>query len=142
MSVPIAVVGLIPKISTSRGVIREPPPMPVMPTRKPTPKPKKTIAGSMGSRESAARDERRYSHFLSFYDRNGPKWNRARYRNPSFPPNSWTFSCRMSLTGDPGAFVPGQLQHFLRDLPVTQIRNRHVLKNPAEGGANRDPDVA
>src|SRR5215204_1016756 len=47
MSVPIAVVGLIPNSRTSSGVIRDPPPIPVMPTRNPTPKPKKTIAGSM-----------------------------------------------------------------------------------------------
>jgi hypothetical protein len=47
MSVPIAVTGLIPKIRISSGVIREPPPIPVSPTRKPTPKPKKTIAGSI-----------------------------------------------------------------------------------------------
>src|SRR5688572_23682323 len=46
MSVPIAVTGLIPKTRISSGVIRLPPPMPVRPTRKPTPKPKKTIAGS------------------------------------------------------------------------------------------------
>src|SRR5688500_18268552 len=47
MSVPIAVVGLTPKTRTSSGVISDPPPIPVSPTRKPTPKPKKTIAGSM-----------------------------------------------------------------------------------------------
>src|SRR3954469_16421371 len=47
MSVPIAVVGWIPKIRISSGVISEPPPMPVMPTRTPMPNPKRTIAGSM-----------------------------------------------------------------------------------------------
>ena len=36
-----AVVGWIPKISTSSGVINEPPPTPVMPTRAPTTKPDK-----------------------------------------------------------------------------------------------------
>src|SRR5215210_5419244 len=35
MSVPIAIVGLNPNTSTSNGVISEPPPMPVMPTRSP-----------------------------------------------------------------------------------------------------------
>src|SRR4029077_7131530 len=47
MSVPIAVVGWMPKIRISSGVIREPPPMPVMPTSTPMPKPKRTIAGSI-----------------------------------------------------------------------------------------------
>src|SRR6476619_388095 len=49
MSVPIAVVGWVLKIRISRGVIRDPPPMPVMPTSTPMPKPKRTIAGSMVS---------------------------------------------------------------------------------------------
>src|SRR3954467_4519307 len=47
MSVPIAVVGWMPKMRISSGVIREPPPMPVMPTSTPMPNPKRTIAGSM-----------------------------------------------------------------------------------------------
>src|SRR5215211_6650005 len=47
MSVPIAVVGEIPKIRISSGVISEPPPMPVAPTSTPTPSPKRTIAGSI-----------------------------------------------------------------------------------------------
>src|SRR5680860_237743 len=52
MSVPIAVTGLTPKRRISSGVIRVPPPMPVMPTIAPIPKPKMMIAGSMvGSRE-------------------------------------------------------------------------------------------
>src|SRR5712672_466942 len=47
MSVPIAVVGWVLKIRISSGVINEPPPMPVMPTSRPMPNPKRTIAGSM-----------------------------------------------------------------------------------------------
>src|SRR6201989_1977124 len=47
MSVPIAVVGWIPKIRISSGVISEPPPMPVIPTSTPMPNPKRTIAGSI-----------------------------------------------------------------------------------------------
>ncbi len=47
MSVPIAVVGWIPKIRISIGVISDPPPIPVMPTSTPMPSPKKTIAGSI-----------------------------------------------------------------------------------------------
>ena len=39
MSVPIATVGLKPKTRISIGVISEPPPMPVMPTRRPTRRP-------------------------------------------------------------------------------------------------------
>src|SRR5690242_7028744 len=46
MSVPIAVVGWIPKIRIRSGVISEPPPMPVMPTSTPMPRPKMMIAGS------------------------------------------------------------------------------------------------
>src|SRR3954452_2516907 len=55
MSVPIAVVGWIPKIRISSGVISEPPPMPVMPTSTPMPNPKRTIAGSMVFWSCAAR---------------------------------------------------------------------------------------
>src|ERR1041384_456356 len=47
MSVPIAVVGWMPKMRISSGVISEPPPMPVMPTSTPTPKPKKMSARSI-----------------------------------------------------------------------------------------------
>src|SRR5436190_524024 len=47
MSVPIAVVGKIPKIRISSGVISQPPPMPVIPTSTPMPNPKRTIAGSI-----------------------------------------------------------------------------------------------
>src|SRR5680860_1382698 len=50
MSVPIAVTGLTPKRRISSGVIRVPPPMPVMPTIAPIPKPKMMIAGSMVGR--------------------------------------------------------------------------------------------
>src|SRR6187455_2831883 len=53
MSVPIAVVGWIPKIRISSGVISDPPPMPVIPTSTPMPNPKRTIAGSMISSCSA-----------------------------------------------------------------------------------------
>src|SRR5687767_4317842 len=81
MSVPIAVTGLIPKTRISSGVIRLPPPMPVRPTRKPTPTPKKTIAGStdevgcelrVGGRGRRP-PSRRLFHFVPFYDRSGPK---------------------------------------------------------------------
>ena len=49
MSVPIAVVGEVPKIRIRSGVIRDPPPMPVIPTSTPIQNPKRTIAGSMGA---------------------------------------------------------------------------------------------
>src|SRR5215210_941285 len=45
-SVPMAVVGVTPKTRISIGVISDPPPMPVMPTRIPTPRPKATRAKS------------------------------------------------------------------------------------------------
>src|SRR3954470_10402548 len=57
MSVPIAVVGWIPKMRISSGVISEPPPMPVIPTSTPMPNPKRTIAGSIGSSCSSARTD-------------------------------------------------------------------------------------
>src|SRR4051795_2099761 len=41
----------MPKMRISNGVISEPPPMPVAPTSMPTPKPKRTIAGSIRSRQ-------------------------------------------------------------------------------------------
>ena len=56
MSVPIAVVGWIPKIRISSGVISEPPPMPVMPTSTPMPKPKMMIAGSTECRAGSLID--------------------------------------------------------------------------------------
>src|SRR6478735_9987849 len=56
MSVPIAVVGWIPKMRISSGVISEPPPMPVIPTSTPMPNPKRTIAGSIGCSCSAQVD--------------------------------------------------------------------------------------
>src|SRR5690349_7943416 len=54
MSVPIAVVGWMPKMRISSGVISEPPPMPVMPTSTPMPNPKRTIAGSIDRSCSAS----------------------------------------------------------------------------------------
>src|SRR5689334_24545159 len=39
----------MPKTRISSGVIRLPPPMPVVPTRMPTPKPKRISQGSIGS---------------------------------------------------------------------------------------------
>src|SRR5690349_129958 len=48
MSVPTASVGLTPNSRTSSGVIKDPPPIPVMPTRTPTPKPKMMSSGSIG----------------------------------------------------------------------------------------------
>src|SRR4051812_4261062 len=56
MSVPIAVVGEIPKMRISSGVISEPPPMPVIPTSTPIANPKRTIAGSMNDLGSAPTD--------------------------------------------------------------------------------------
>src|ERR1700750_435281 len=47
MSVPFALVGELPKIRIRSGVIRDPPPMPVMPTSTPIHSPKRTIAGSI-----------------------------------------------------------------------------------------------
>ena len=46
MSVPIATVGLKPKRKTSIGVIREPPPIPVIPTRMPMKRPAIESIGS------------------------------------------------------------------------------------------------
>src|SRR3954454_12722056 len=47
-SVPTAVTGLMPNTMIKSGVISDPPPMPVNPTRVPTPSPKTTIRGSTG----------------------------------------------------------------------------------------------
>ena len=43
-SVPTAVAGWMPNSSTSSGVISEPPPVPVWPTRRPTRKPDREIS--------------------------------------------------------------------------------------------------
>src|SRR4030088_1807292 len=45
----MATVGWMPAKMTSSGVIREPPPMPVMPISTPTPSPKTMISGSMAA---------------------------------------------------------------------------------------------
>src|SRR5919198_2354307 len=46
MSDPTAVTGAVPTNRIRSGVINEPPPMPVIPTRKPTPRPKRMTTGS------------------------------------------------------------------------------------------------
>src|SRR5687768_18356939 len=51
--------GWMPAKITSSGVISDPPPMPVMPTRIPTPSPNTTISGSM---RSGALSGRRRGH--------------------------------------------------------------------------------
>src|SRR6478672_4335168 len=48
MSVPTATTGFVPITITSRGVMSDPPPMPVRPTSTPTPRPKTMTRGSMG----------------------------------------------------------------------------------------------
>jgi len=48
MSVPTATCGCVPMKISSSGVISEPPPMPVSPTRIPTPTPNTMTSGSIG----------------------------------------------------------------------------------------------
>jgi hypothetical protein len=48
-SVPIAVTGFTPNTRISSGVISEPPPMPVIPTKMPTPSPNRMMSGSIGT---------------------------------------------------------------------------------------------
>src|SRR6478752_67277 len=53
----MATTGLIPNTRMSSGVMSEPPPIPVVPTRTPTPRPKRIRSGSMSSaRVDAALD--------------------------------------------------------------------------------------
>src|SRR5918994_4874758 len=52
MSVPIATTGCVPITISSSGVISDPPPIPVRPTRIPTPWPKTMISGSIRARSS------------------------------------------------------------------------------------------
>src|SRR3954454_7564798 len=47
-SVPTATTGFVPIATIRRGVISEPPPMPVSPTSMPPPNPNRTISGSKG----------------------------------------------------------------------------------------------
>ena len=54
-SVPTAVGAGTPTTVTRKGVMSEPPPTPVRPTRKPTSSPKSAGAGSITTRESYAR---------------------------------------------------------------------------------------
>src|SRR3954452_5841465 len=145
MSVPIAVVGLIPKSRTRSGVIREPPPMPVMPTRKPTPRPKKMIAGSMCQSGEAAFGRSRFSTLFPFMTERVLKESADVSECQLFPLTSEV--CRKSLQtggspGDPGALVAGQLDHVRRNLSIAQIGDRDVLQDPPQGGPHGDPDLA
>src|SRR5262245_22010843 len=115
MSVPIAVVGLMPKISTSSGVMIEPPPMPVRPTRKPTPKPKRMIAGSMGIRAGGRPVGRGpLSHLVPFDDRFSLKGSGDRSGPPRVPLIGAECGLLQGLPGHPGALVPGQLEDAVR----------------------------
>ena len=53
MSVPTATTGCVPITISSSGVISEPPPIPVSPTRMPTPNPKTMISGSMAASQNS-----------------------------------------------------------------------------------------
>src|SRR3954468_5983987 len=53
-SVPTAVTGFTPKTTISSGVISEPPPMPVSPTRQPTPRPNRMMKGSIVAPQGTA----------------------------------------------------------------------------------------
>src|SRR5215211_9350136 len=46
------------------------------------------------------------------------------------------------LAGDSSALVLGELEDVGWDLPVAQVRDRHVLQDPPKRGADRDPDLA
>ena len=48
----------------------------------------------------------------------------------------------MKLTSDPGALVPRQLEHVRGDLAVAEVRDRDMLEDAAQGGADGDPDLA
>src|SRR5918994_609071 len=148
MSVPIAVTGWIPKTRINRGVIKEPPPMPVRPTRKPTPKPNKTIIGSTdevggttglwGTCGAAPDDRRRrHYHYLPFLDRESPKRVWAVYPIPAGRPGE-----RRSSPGHPGALVLGQREDLGREPAVAQVGDRDPLEHAAQGCADGDPDLA
>src|SRR5436190_7911464 len=87
MSVPTAVTGWIPKTRIRSGVISEPPPMPVMPTSRPMPKPNMTM---MGSIVGVGRGRRRDALVSFFVDRLSQKegwimvagWGRPAYDLP------------------------------------------------------------
>src|SRR5918999_1750575 len=73
MSVPIAVTGLTPKRRIRSGVIRVPPPMPVMPTSAPMPKPKTMIAGSMSLAPGGSRRRQHDLGPADFRPRGAPR---------------------------------------------------------------------
>ena len=50
---PTAVAGCTPNSRISSGVINEPPPIPVIPTSRPTQKPDSEYSGSIGAKESS-----------------------------------------------------------------------------------------
>src|SRR5579859_341190 len=76
MSVPIAVAGLKPKMNTRIGVMSEPPPMPVMPTRTPMARPART-----NCQVTAAPAERPVLGTPTGVSRNPPR--RSKRREPS-----------------------------------------------------------
>jgi hypothetical protein len=67
--VPTAVAGWIPNSRIRSGVMSEPPPTPVMPTRRPTPNPDSEYSGSITSIErllSRVRGNRAVTKIMSY----------------------------------------------------------------------------
>src|SRR6266511_5539586 len=124
MSVPIAVTGEMPKTRISSGVISDAPPMPVMPTRRPMPKPNTTIVGSIS-----------FGLCRSSYSGEGREGgNGSDVRGVA--------RARFALTRHPGVRVIGQLADRLRQVARGQVGERHLLEHGAQVGPHRDPDLA
>src|ERR671919_24328 len=133
MSVPIAVTGLIPNTRISSGVIRLPPPMPVRPTRKPTPKPKKTIAGSTDEMGEAVGDECALLEQAAISTLFPFLTERVLKGSADGTASRRGFG---DLARVPGALVPGELADLLRDSAVAEVSD----SDPLEDAAQARPD--
>src|SRR5215211_1914422 len=137
MSVPTAVTGWIPNSRIRRGVIRDPPPIPVMPMSSPIPNPKMTIIGSM-NRDSVAPSGpfQPFGLFQSSWSRDGARQGSNRLFPPLRVGNDLTSALH------PGVRVLDQAPDGLRQPVLADIRQGDLLEDGAQIRAHRDPDVA
>src|SRR3954451_19081696 len=137
MSVPTAVTGWIPNSRMRRGVIRDPPPIPVMPMSMPIPNPKMTIIGSM-SRVSDA-PSGLFQPFGLFQS----DWSRDQARQSSnrlFPRFRGGNDSVLAL--HPGVRILDQTADGLRQPVLADVGQGDLLENRPQVRADRDPDVA
>src|SRR5919204_1402010 len=143
MSVPTAVTGWIPNTRINRGVMSDPPPMPVAPIRSPIPSPNTTMIGSMSWGWGCWK--RRPVEPGAFVPVNVDRLSPKTYRQHG---SGWGHGMASGwektrwLAGVPGVRVRRQSAHLLGQLPRGEIGEAHVLEHRPQVGSDRDPDLA